>query len=423
MRVSARLPPTRKRGRRSLSGRRVLNRRGILDYNQAVKSHTGLILLILVLGACAGLVAWRAVTFDASAAAARPDAEARGTVAVEVAPIEAGLIREVRVLSGTLEASTRFDVAPKVAGLIQEIHVDLGDPVERDQVVATLDDDEFVQAVAQAKAELAVREAEVLQAKAELERVERDYARLEDLRKRGVASDYEFDEVTALRSSRQAAVQLSQARARQAEALLEVANIRLNYTSVRASWRGGPDRGIVGTRYEDAGDTVQIGDPILAVVGLDPLLGVVSVTERDYTLLSVGQTATLTTEAVAGRTFDAQVARIAPVFRESSRQARVEFRVDNADHVLRPGMFIRVRVVLREAQADAIIPTAAVVQRAGRSVVFTVNPDESTVTQHPVELGIVQDERVQVLRPPLAGRVVVLGQHLLEDGAAVRIVE
>jgi len=381
------------------------------------------ILLILVLGACGGFVAWRAATFDAAAAGAESAREGRALVAVEVAPVESGSIREIRVLSGTLEASTSFDVAPKVAGLIEQLHVDLGDPVERDQVVATLDDAEFVQAVAQAKAELAVREAERLQAQAELERVERDYARLEHLRERGVASDFELDEVTALRASRQAAVQLSDARVLQAEAMLEVASIQLNYTSVRASWHGGPDHGIVGMRYEDAGDTVQMGAPILAVVSLDPLLAVVSVTERDYRLLTVGQSATLTTEAVADRTFDAQVARIAPVFREASRQARVEFRVDNPDHILRPGMFLRLRVVLREAQADAIIPAAAVVQRAGRSVVFSVNEDGATVSQHPVELGIAQDDRLQVLSPPLSGRVVVLGQHLLEDGAAVRVVE
>lgn len=317
--------------------------------SRAAKSSVGMVLVMFLLLSCAAVVAWRAINYNSSTTALDASDPASGAVAVEVAPVESGLIREVRVLSGTLEASTRFDVATKVEGLIQQILVDLGDEVERGQVVAVLDDDEFVQAVAQAKAELAVREAELVQAHAELDRVMRDFNRLDVLRDRGAASDLEFSVVTTERALQEAAVALAQARVRQAKATLELETIHLRYTEVRASWQGGPERGTVGMRYEDAGDTVQAGDPIVAVVGLDPLRAVVSVTEGDYARLMVGQQATLMTEARPGETFTAQVARIAPVFRESSRQARVELRVANPMHALRPGMFIRVRVVLRES--------------------------------------------------------------------------
>ncbi|MCO6437564.1 MAG: efflux RND transporter periplasmic adaptor subunit [Phycisphaerae bacterium] len=332
-------------------------------------------------------------------------------------------MQDIRVLSGTLEASTRFDVAAKVGGLIRKINVDLGDDVPRGEVVAELDDEEFVQAAAQANAELAVRKAELLQAQAELDRVTYDFNRLDALRERGVASEVEFSEVTTQLASRKAAVALAEARVRQAAAALEIANIQLGYTSVRAAWQGGPDRGTVGMRYEDAGDTLQPGDPILAIVGLDPLKAVVSVTEGDYAQLKVGQEATLTTDARPGEEFEAEVIRIAPVFRESSRQALIELRVENPRHLLRPGMFVRVRVVLREAHAETIVPAAALVQRGGREVVFAADVDKGLVSEHPVETGIVRGDRVQIIRPQLTGYVVVLGQHLLEDGAAITVAE
>ena len=370
-----------------------------------------------------GVVVWRATNHEVADAAGRDAASEERAVAVEVAPVESGLMREVRVLSGSLEASTRFDVTAKAEGLIEKLNVDLGDEVSAGEVVALIDDDEYFQAVAQQKAELAVRQAELAQAQAELRRVMSEFTRLEGLRQRGVVSDLEYDEVTAERASQEALVSLAEARVRQAQAALEIATIQLQYTTVKAEWQGEPERAVVAQRYEDAGNTVQIGDPILAFVGLDPLIAIVSVTEGDYTRLSVGQEATMTTDARPGESFPATVQRIAPIFAAASRQARIELLVSNTEHVLRPGMFVRVQVVLSEAEAETIVPVAAVVTRRDKQVVFTVNEEAHSVAAHEVELGITQDDRVQILSPPLSGRVVTLGQHLLDDGAHITIAE
>lgn len=97
--------------------------------------------------------------------------------------------------------------------------------------------------------------------------------------------------------------------------------------------------------------------------------------------------------------------------------------MDNPDRLLRPGMFVRIRVVLREAQADTIVPASAIVTRGERRIVFAVDTDAGVAREHVVELGIVEAERVQVIGPRLTGDVVVLGQHLLDDGAAITITE
>jgi multidrug efflux pump subunit AcrA (membrane-fusion protein) len=57
-----------------------------------------------------------------------------------VAPVEVGVIRDLRVFSGALEASASFMISPKVSGLVETILVDIGDLVERGTTVATLDD-------------------------------------------------------------------------------------------------------------------------------------------------------------------------------------------------------------------------------------------------------------------------------------------
>jgi RND family efflux transporter MFP subunit len=379
--------------------------------------------MFAVLAGVGAGVAWQVYVRDKLSKGGPTGPEKPSAVAVEVAPVESGIVRDARVLSGTLEASTRFVVAAKVGGLIEQVVVDLGDRIRRDQVVAEIDDAEFVQAVVQAEAELAVRKAASAQADSAFELARREYDRTVELEQRAMASQAELDEKTAAYESAKSATLLTEAQVQQAAASLELARIRLRYTQVRASWSSGPDEGIVGERFQDAGNTVQPGDAIVSVVALDPLTAVVSITERDYARLSVGQHAALQADALPERAFRAEVVRISPVFRESSRQARIELRVDNHEQLLKPGMFARVSLVLREEQADAIVPLAALTRRAGSDVVFVLAADGRRVHQRPVRVGVIEGDRAQVIGEGIEGRVVVLGQQLLEEGGAVIVSE
>jgi len=208
-----------------------------------------------------------------------------------------------------------------------------------------------------------------------------------------------------------------------AEADLESARIRLGYTRVRAEWDGDDTERIVGQRYVEAGDTISADDDLLRVVDLDPLRGTVFVTERDYPGISQGNRLRLRTDAYPGEAFEAEVVRIAPVFSEESRQARVEFRVENQDARLRPGMFARVDLVLDERDEAQLIPVEAIVRRDGRDGVFLIGDEGDTARWRLIETGISDGENVEVLGKPLSGSVVVLGQQFLEDGTSVRIVE
>jgi RND family efflux transporter MFP subunit len=149
------------------------------------------------------------------------------------------------------------------------------------------------------------------------------------------------------------------------------------------------------------------------------------VPERDYAKLTVGQQATLTTDSVPGETFSAQIARIAPVFREASRQARIELRVANPKQLLKPGAFARIQIVLGSAEAAFIVPSAAITRRADQDVIFVVGDDETTVSMRAVHTGLGEGDRVQISPADgesVSGRVVVLGQELLGKASTVRIV-
>ena len=395
--------------------------------------------LLLLLGTG---IAWR-LTQDDGAVNTRGE---RGPAAVRVADIQRGAIEDRRVFTGTLEASARFTVAAQRAGRIDSLAVDLADPVQRGQTVARLDDGEARQDLLQAEAQLAVAKAQQVEASSGQDIAQRSSTRMETLHDQGVASDTQMDTGRAELLSAQAAVAVADADVTRAQAGVRTAQIRLQETEARAIWtlEDGASDGprIVAERYVSEGDSVSTNDPLFSVVDLDPVIAVFFVTERDYGRIVPEQPAVLDVDAWPGRTFPGRVARVSPVFDAASRQARVEVAVPNADAALKPGMFARVSVSLQQIDDAVTVPTDALTRRDGKPTIFVLSADGQTVHQRVVRKGITANDRVQLLptasagetpdaaggndvpdEPALSGRVVVLGQQLLNEGSVVHVVD
>lgn len=381
-----------------------------------------LVLWLAVVAAVAGL-GWAVYDRLQEETASRQSRGGPKAAPVKVEPVERGEIELRRTFSGALEAPSRFVVAPKVGGRIEALYVDLADPVKRGRLVAELDDEEYVQAVAQAEADLEVARANAVEAANALEIARRELRRVETLRGRGVASESQLDGVKAEELAKQSRLEVARAGVTKAEAALEASRIRLGYTRVRADWSGGGDRRVVAERFVDEGETVSANTPLLSIVDLDPVTGVIYVPEKDYAQLGPGQVVTIITDAFPGVRFEGRIDRIAPVFREDTRQARVEIAVPNPDHRLKPGMFIRGTIVMDRLSDTVIVPGQALTARKDRTGVFVVDEDSLTVRWREVEVGIRDGDRVQVRGEGLSGRVVTLGQQLLDDGSAVTIPE
>jgi RND family efflux transporter MFP subunit len=342
---------------------------------------------------------------------------------VEAAAIERGPITLRRTFSGELEPLAQFIVAPKVNGRVKHMFVNIADTVARGQVMAELDNDEYVQAVAQARADLAVARANLSAARSAYQISDREFARTASLLKRGIASDSQFDAAQQEQLTKQAELQVAEAQVSKGDAALETANIRLGYTQVTAGWSGGNDTRVVAERYVDEGQTVAANAPLLLIVELDPIVGVVFVTEKEYARLQPGQTIVLTTDAFPGEQYTGRIDRIAPIFRQATRQARVQMRIDNPQHHLKPGMFIHATVVMAHVPEAVIVPEQALTLRDDRTGLFVVSDDGRTVHWREVRVGIREGRRVQVQGEGLAGRVVTLGQQLVQDGSPVTIGE
>jgi RND family efflux transporter MFP subunit len=340
---------------------------------------------------------------------------------VETAAVHNGLICDVGIFTGTFEPKSQFIVAPKVAGWLKKLLVDVGDTVERNQVIAILDDEEFTQQLEQAKAELEVAKANAANCATDLDIARREYERAKVLRDKQIASASELDVSEAQFNASQTKYKVSVAQQTQKEAAQKAAEVRLSYTKVQAFWEEGDETRVVGERFVDEGALLQINQPIVSVLENDPLTAVVYVIEKDYPKVVRGQQALVSTDAYLGRTFAGTIVRIAPLLKESSRQARVEIEVPNPTHLLKPGMFLRTEVEFARHENATLIPVAAVVRRKDREGVFVVDEKNLKARFVAITTGIKRGEEVEVIEPQISGLVVTMGNHLLEDGSDIQL--
>lgn len=367
------------------------------------------------------------------AACGRSDGAAPNGRPAIVAPVAVGAV-EVRAItlrrtfSGALEAASQVTVAPRISGNVKRLAVDIGDSITRGQVVAWIDDEEWVQAVLQSRAELAVARANVEEAEAGAKIAERTFERIERLRKDGVASESEMDSARTAALARRSRVSVTKAQVRRADAALASAEIRLQQATVTADWDGDDDGArVVARRFVDEGTNVSSGMAMLSIVGLQPMIAVVFVPERDYARLSAGLLATIATDAYPGESFTGTVARVAPVFSQNTRQVRVELEVENKDLRLKPGMFVRATLDLGADEGATVVPYGALTRRGDVLGVFAVDGAGDLARWCAVRAGIREGDFVQVFAQDPengpTGRVVTLGQELCDDGAPVRIID
>jgi RND family efflux transporter MFP subunit len=376
------------------------------------------VLLVLVIFGIAGWQAYKRIIGSADKKGLSRSAAA---VAIETRPIRKDVIRDIGIFTGSLLPKSQFIVAPKVAGWLKKLLVNIGDTVQQNQVIAILDDEEFAQQVQQARAELQVAKANAENCTSDLDIAKREYERAKALREKKIASASELDESEAAFNACQTRLKVSLAQVAQKEAALKTADVRLSYTKVQAFWEDGDQTRVVGERFVDEGALLQVNEPIVSVLENNPLTAVVYVIERDYQKVNVGQQSIVTTDAYPDKTFTGGVVRIAPLLKESSRQARVEMEVPNPDQLLKPGMFVRAQIEFDRHDNATLIPFAALVRREGKEGIFIAEASNLKARFVPVTTGIINGELAEVIEPEISGLVVTLGNHLLEDGSDIML--
>ncbi len=308
---------------------------------------------------------------------------------VEIAHVEHDTLGSTAVFNGTLRSRSIARIHTQEPGRISDLPFFEGDPVERGELLGTLDD--------------ALLQAQLLKARALTSQAEQNRRRLEDLGTRGLISNEELIRVRTELAVTQA----------EEELLLT----RIGYMTLHA-----PFNGIVSERLVEPGDAVSANTHVLTLIDLDTLITEVSVSELLLPHLRPGDPAMVRIDALGGAQFPGRINRIHPTLDPGSRTGVVEVALEPVPDGARPGQYCRVVLTSRGAERQLIPFSALRRDRVGEHV-FRLT-DEGTIERVPVRSGLRLADRVEVLEGLDNGdRVVVKGFLNLREGMAVNVVQ
>jgi HlyD family secretion protein len=292
----------------------------------------------------------------------------------------------------SLLPGARIEVGARVSGVVVALPVTQGSRVERNAVIAQLDDRE-------ARARLAQVSTAVAELEAALQQQEQDLIRVEALAK---VDGTTARELLAARTG----VMTAQARLDGARAARGLARLQLDYTVIRA-----PISGIVASVSTQEGETVaaSLAAPTFVTL-LDPtrIECVALVDETDIGSVSVGDQAEFTVDAYPGRVFRGVVLSIAPDATLVGGVIDYEVRVRITDDVraLKPQMTASV-TISGPARNALVIPSAAV--RQSPTGTFVWRQKDAAIERVPVILGARQSDFSEVRSGIAVGDTVLTG--------------
>ena len=306
--------------------------------------------------------------------------------------------------TGNAAAVNSVQLVARVQGFVQAISYTDGQFVKKGMSLFTIEPEPYKLKVDSAKASVTSAQATLTQNQAE-------YQRQADLIQKQVSTQANYDKALAQRDSSQADLQSAQANEQQAE-------IDLGYTDVTA-----PFDGVVTARQVSVGELVGSNSPtvLATIVQLDPIWVNFNASERDVleiraNLAKTGRTTAdligLPTEVglqtETGYPHQGKLDYIAPDVDPSTGTLAARASLSNADRVLLPGYFVRVRIPSKPAPGLLVPDIALGSDQAGRYV-LVVNKD-NVVEQHKIEAGqLVGDLRVILSGLTKDDRVVVGG--------------
>ena len=332
--------------------------------------------------------AWWFFYFEQPQAEGAAGAPGDGAMAmpVEIAPVQVGPIQRRLTAVGSLRSNESVVIRPELAGRIADFRFEEGEQVAAGQPLVVLDD--------------VIYRAELEEVQASLELSRANHERAIDLLGRGAGTTKARDEAIA--------------QLRADEAALHLAKARLDKTVIRA-----PFDGVVGLRSVSVGEFLGVGQDMVNLEQIDPLKADFRVAEIYLAAVGRGQKIELSADAFPGETFTGEVYAINPLIDESGRSVVLRARLPNADGRLRPGLFVRVTLVLNERDDAIQVPEQALVPQGQDQFVFRVVDGKAALTK--VTAGIRRDGMVEItegLGPE--DEVVTAGQLKIRDGAPVQ---
>ncbi|MBM4311720.1 MAG: efflux RND transporter periplasmic adaptor subunit [Deltaproteobacteria bacterium] len=296
---------------------------------------------------------------------------------------------------GSLTAVQGVTIAAEVAGKVVDIPLEAGTMVRKGDLLVQQD--------------VAAETAQLRSAQAAFDLAQVNFERAKKLFREETFSRSDYDN--------------AEAQLKQAAAQVDNLKAAIHKKTMRA-----PFDGALGIRLVNLGQMLSAGDAIISLQSLDPVFANFALPQQHLMKLSDGLQVRIETDAAPGSVFAGTITAINPQVDETTRNIMLQATVENPDHLLRPGMFVTVSVVLPVQQPVLAIPATAVLNAPYSDSVFIIEkaPENGTgaliARQQFVRLGARRGDFVAVEDGLQEGDTIVsTGAFKLRNGQAVTI--
>jgi len=369
-------------------------------------------------------------------------------------------ITQTVTATGKIDPEFKVVITPEVSGEIVYLPVKEGQRVRKGDLLLKIKQDQYLAQRDRAVANLQSAKASLAIQKIQLQKIESDYNRIQELFKKGLSSEAELEAIKAQYETARAQVLAAESAVQQMEAAVKEANENLAKTVITS-----PMDGIVSQLNVKLGERVlgtgfTQGSNLMTIADLSKMVAVVDVDENDVVLISIGDTAKVKVDAFPGKVFKGVVYEIGNTAKskglgtqEEVVNFEIKIRILDSNVDLKPGMSCNAEIMTDTRTNVLAVPIQSVTIRGQEAIskeekkseedemvtvekkkedqdtkalegVFIVEDGKAKFVK--VETGISDDTYIEIIEGLKGGEEVVTGSYRaisreLKDGSKVRV--
>jgi len=339
-------------------------------------------------------------------------------VNVRVTTTEIMSIYSTAPISGRIEPIDEVAIMPLASGEVTRVHVRMGDRVNAGATLFEIDRSQAAASLNQARAGLSQAQSGLNQANENLLNSRTALERTQTLFNEGAVSLQALEQAQTQYNTARESVNSSRASVGVANAQVSAAsNVHGNATVTS------PISGYVTALNVSVGSMASPGSAAAVVADISSLEINASVSEHLAHRISAGTPVDIHISSLGDIIHTGEITAISPAPALGALTYPIRISVNNEHGNIMAGMFAEVRLVAEERDMVVGVPSDAVIIRGGRSVVIVID-NENIPSLREVEIGIDNGEFAEIVSGLSAGEVIVTtGQHFINEGEAVNIVE
>jgi RND family efflux transporter MFP subunit len=310
-------------------------------------------------------------------------------IPVITSPVSKISIGKEIILSGNIEGNKTVRLGFMVAGKINFIGIDEGQPVRKENLLASLDPTSY--SIARELAEIQVNQ------------VQDEYDRLKSMHDKNSLSESDFAKVSF--------------GLQQAKAQLKLHSKNLSDTKLYS-----PIDGVLLKKLCEVGEITGTGIPLFVVSDIHKVKVNAYIPENELQNIKIGQTARVIISSL-DNTYEGKIIEVSSAADPSSRAFSVKIEVQNPQMLIRPGMIAEVSITSDRKKEVPVIPVEAILHDFnGQSYVYVADVSQNKAFRRNVSLGTLVNDKIEITSGLGENEIIVTGgQQKLVDASPIII--